>query len=83
MKRKIYDSLLNWKVNGHKPLIVLGARQVGKTYIINEFCQKEFSNYKIINLLNNLKIVDLYKSKQDWYISPVEAKKYKIISKIV
>lgn len=29
------------------------------------------------------KLDEIYKSKQDWYISPIEAKKYKIISKIV
>ena len=36
MKRKIYDKLLNWKNNNDnmKPLMLLGARQVGKTYII-------------------------------------------------
>lgn len=36
MKRKLYDELLKWKneTNNVKPLMVLGARQVGKTYII-------------------------------------------------
>lgn len=65
MKRKIYDKLLNWKNNGSKPLIVLGARQVGKTYIVDEFCQNEYKNYKKINLLNDTNIVELYESKQD------------------
>lgn len=65
MKRKIYDDLLNWKNNENKPLIVLGARQVGKTYIINEFCENEYTNYKSINLLNNQNIVDLYRSNQN------------------
>ena len=37
MRRKIYDKLLEWKndENNKKPLMILGARQVGKTYIIN------------------------------------------------
>jgi uncharacterized protein len=36
MKRKIYQDLLNWKnSDDRKPLILQGARQVGKTYIVN------------------------------------------------
>ena len=47
MKRKIYEKLINWKNNGmKKPLMIIGARQVGKTYIINEFCKKEYKNVK-------------------------------------
>lgn len=63
MKRMIYDDLINWKnnVEDNKPLIVLGARQVGKTYIIDEFCRNEFKNYIKVNLLEDNKIVDLYK----------------------
>ena len=64
MKRKIYNELLNWKndVNNIKPLMILGARQVGKTYIIEEFCQKEFKNYFYINLLENDNVVNIYNS---------------------
>lgn len=64
MKRKIYNKLLNWKEYGKKPLIVLGARQVGKTYIIDEFCQKEFKNHKKVNLLSDINILNLYNSEQ-------------------
>ena len=64
MKRKIYQDLLNWKEKGKKPLLVLGARQVGKTYIINEFCKREFRNYRRVNLLNEPSIVRLYDSNQ-------------------
>lgn len=65
MKRKIYDELLFWKDNkSFKPLIVLGVRQCGKTYIIDKFCQNEFKNYKKINLLYDIDVVNLYKSKE-------------------
>ena len=62
MKRKIYEELVNWK-NEHieTPLMVLGARQIGKTYIIKEFCEKEFSNYIYINLLEQEEIVSIFK----------------------
>ena len=62
MKRKIYEKLINWKNNGmKKPLMIIGARQVGKTYIINEFCKKQYKNAIQINLLNHPEIVELYK----------------------
>ena len=63
MKRKIYDKLVDWKnTKNFKPLIVLGVRQCGKTYIIDEFCKKEFKNYKKINLLYDIDVVKLYAS---------------------
>lgn len=43
MKRKIYEELLKWKnTDMIKPLMIIGARQIGKTYVIKEFCEKEF-----------------------------------------
>ena len=60
MKRKVYDDLLNWKNDGiRKPLMVFGARQVGKTYIINEFCTNEFKNYIYINLFRDKTLINL------------------------
>lgn len=62
MKRKIYNQLIEWKNNKiNKPLLILGVRQCGKTYIINEFCQNEYQNYLKINLLERSDVVDLYK----------------------
>ena len=45
MKRFIYNHLKDWKLSSNrKPLIMYGARQVGKTYIIKEFGDNEFEN---------------------------------------
>ena len=61
MKRKIYDELLEWKENGmQKPLMVIGARQIGKTYIIKEFCKEEFKNYIYINLFEQTEIIKIF-----------------------
>lgn len=50
MKRLVYDSLLEWKnKSDRKPLILNGARQVGKTWILKEFGAKEYSNVAYIN----------------------------------
>ena len=62
MKRKIYDELLKWKNEDIKtPLMILGARQIGKTYIVKEFCEKEFKQYEYINLLDNKEVISIFK----------------------
>lgn len=51
MDREIYPRLVEWKSRrDHKPLVVDGARQVGKTHIIKEFGDKEYENYAYVNL---------------------------------
>ena len=55
MKRKIMQDLLRWKNKSNRqPLILNGARQVGKTYILNKFAQEQFSSVAYFNLENNL-----------------------------
>ena len=50
MKRLIYNDLLKWKHNTHrKPLILNGARQVGKTWILKEFGRREYEKTAYIN----------------------------------
>lgn len=50
MKREIYSQLVDWKNNkDRKPLIVDGARQVGKTWILNQFGRNEYKNVAYIN----------------------------------
>jgi len=51
MKRKILESLVEWKVNEERrPLILNGARQVGKTYILEEFGKEHFENVIYLNM---------------------------------
>ena len=50
MKRSIYKDLLEWKNNPlRKPLIIDGARQVGKTWVAKEFGKNEYKNVAYIN----------------------------------
>lgn len=50
MHRLIYKKLQSWKNdNKRKPLIIDGARQVGKTWIIKEFGKNEYKNMVYIN----------------------------------
>ena len=51
MKRKISSALVEWKDSiGRMPLIVNGARQVGKTYIIEQFGREHFKNVVYLNM---------------------------------
>lgn len=51
MKRKTYQSLVKWKnKKNRKPLMVSGVRQCGKTYLIKEFGNAEFSDVAYFNL---------------------------------
>lgn len=56
MKRKIETELLNWKLKGknRKPLILNGARQVGKTYTLRAFGERYYKNTVYINLEANM-----------------------------
>ncbi len=54
LKRKIYQSLIEWKNNPDKMcLVIKGARQVGKTFIINQFAQENYQNYIYMNFDEN------------------------------
>lgn len=67
MKRKIYERLLEWKNDKNKkPLMILGVRQCGKTYIIDEFCKNEYKNYAHCNLLFDTVLIDVFKSNLNY-----------------
>ncbi len=54
MKRKIYSKLIEWKESSsHKPLILNGVRQCGKTYIMKEFGKNEFQTFAYVNCDRN------------------------------
>ena len=54
MKRKILSKLIEWKnKKNRKPLIVNGARQVGKTYILKEFGSHYYEKMAYVNCDKN------------------------------
>lgn len=67
MKRKFYNVLMDWKnKNINIPLMVIGARQIGKTYIIDQFCKNEFEDYIYINLMEKQSIVKIFEENSDF-----------------
>jgi len=66
MQRKLYSSLLEWKrSDDRKPLILEGARQVGKTYLLKEFGKKEYDNLVYINCHDNSEIKSIFEQDLD------------------
>lgn len=61
MYRQLYQDLIHWKnKNNRKPLILHGARQVGKTYILKEFGNTEFKNLLYLNCENNAQLSAIF-----------------------
>ncbi len=69
MKRIAYKNLLEWKVSSNrKPLVLQGARQVGKTYLVDEFGKNEYENYIYLNFEQNNQLLSLFEPSLDPYI---------------
>lgn len=62
MRRKIDEVLVAWKgkKSGRMPLILHGARQVGKTYILRDFGSRHFKNTVYVNLESNLSVASYF-----------------------
>jgi predicted AAA+ superfamily ATPase len=62
MRRKALADLIAWKdTQDRKPLILQGARQVGKTYLIKEFATKYFKNNYYLNLEEHQELRQIFK----------------------
>lgn len=66
MKRYLYNNLLQWKNDPkRKPLILQGARQVGKTYLVNQFAENEYNNYIYLNFEKNTDLSLIFEGNID------------------
>ena len=62
MRRKIYEALLKWKdSDSRKPLILKGARQVGKSWILKDFGNREYKYLAYFSCDNNDLAIPLFK----------------------
>lgn len=54
LKRKVYQNMVDWaQAKSKKALLVVGARQIGKSYLIHKLGREEFSQTATINLYEN------------------------------
>ena len=61
MERQLMDELLLWKNRrSRKPLLLKGARQVGKTWILKEFGRREFDSVVYLNLDREPDIAEIF-----------------------
>lgn len=61
LKRKIEQTLLNWKnTPGHSPLIIKGCRQCGKTYSVRDFAKKHYKHEVYINFFKNPDYISIF-----------------------
>ena len=73
MYRKIFEYLKEWKNSPYrKPLIIQGARQVGKTYSILNFGKSEYENIAYFNFETNSKLKETFKENiEPSYLIPI------------
>lgn len=66
MFRLFEKKLLNWKNSGmKKPLMVIGVRQIGKTYTIEKFSKENFKEYLYFNLEKQKEIKEIFENTID------------------
>ncbi len=66
MYRKAIEKLYSWKESKRrKPLIIEGARQVGKTWLMKEFGRKAYENVVYINFDSNSRMAELFSADLD------------------
>lgn len=66
MKRKLLNNLIEWKNDkNHKPLVLEGARQVGKTWLMKEFGRTQYKKVAYINFDRNEKMCKVFETDLD------------------
>lgn len=66
MERTVYTRLKSWKSRaGRKPLIIRGARQVGKTWLMREFGRREYRQVAYVNMEGNPLMKNLFSTDFD------------------
>ena len=61
LRRKIQDTLLQWEnTPGHKPLVIKGCRQCGKTFSVREFAKKNYKHEVYLNFLQDSSYASIF-----------------------
>ena len=73
LKRKAMDALINWKNNNDgQALLVSGARQVGKTYLIEQFIHKNYEHvvkFDLVDQVDVKKALDVVSNSQELFMA--------------
>ena len=84
MRREMYDSLIEWKNRkDKKPLIIFGARQVGKTYLVREFAKNNYDYLYEINFELDREAQKLFSGNLDIKTLLLQLSSYKTDTPII
>ena len=62
LKRKITEQLTNWKTaSNHKPLIIKGCRQCGKTFSVKQFAEENYKSIIYVNFIEQPEYAEVFK----------------------
>ncbi len=79
MRRFLTDKLVSWKERANRhPLILRGARQVGKTYLVRDLAKSAFQHYIEVNFEESSELATLFKSKDPNTICELLSSRYSI-----
>ncbi len=66
LKRKMENTLIKWKNNAdHKPLVIMGIRQCGKTFIVRHFASENYKNVVYINFIKQPELISAFTGSKD------------------
>ena len=66
LRRKIEDTLTQWKnASGHKPLVIMGIRQCGKTFIVQHFAAAHYKTVVYINFIKQPERINAFVGSKD------------------
>ena len=66
LKRKIENTLIEWKNKpGHKPLVIMGIRQCGKTYISQQFAAQNYDSVVYMNFIKQPERINAFIGSKD------------------
>ena len=66
LKRKIEDTLVEWKNKPeHKPLVIMGIRQCGKTFIAKHFATENYKNVVYMNFIKEPERIHAFTGSKD------------------
>ena len=66
LRRKIEDTLTQWKnASGHKPLVIMGIRQCGKTFIVQHFATTHYKTVVYINFIKQPERINAFVGSKD------------------
>ena len=66
LRRKIGDTLTQWKnASGHKPLVIMGIRQCGKTFIVQHFATTHYKTVVYINFIKQPERINAFVGSKD------------------